>query len=451
MPACRERASKKDLRGMSYSMQTITRGSFLALWITWLITSPSHGAGRPEAMAHVPEELRRSEAYTLYSKMLVEIDLRANPRTAGLPITVAAIRPGSLVLEGRVSTARLQEYLVQNAQRITGLSIEEHFEVGEVADSNLFSPPARELEAEVQATISGFFPDEAPNIRVTVRDNGIVELNGELRSYESKLNVSRVVKSQQGCRAVVNLIRVPADPDLGTVRVSDDGSLSLDASQLPIIPAAPLVDLDPASDNHPPLTQMRGFAAGDDTPNRNPSNVKLSEDVQAMIESDPELATADLSVDVEGKAVVITGKIDSKQKVEEIVSKLSDVPDVPKIILKSRPYSMQRSFPPGSRLQEGPKEKTFAQKLTSWVPGASSSEPIDQIHSWRFRESIRRQLAKMCDKRLIDLKVSTSSRGLQIEGEVKSARDRAFVLKQVDNVPELRPIPTDVILRVAAD
>lgn len=424
-------------------------GSILLMLLTSAGLTQAIAAGKQESIAHVPDELRQSEAYTLYSKMLVEIDIRSNPRTAGLPISVAAIRPGSLVMEGRVPNARLQQYMVQNAQRITGLSVEEHFEIGDVPDSNLFSPPARELEAEIQATIAGFFPEHAPNIRVTVRENGIVELNGEVLSYESKLNISRVVRSQQGCRAVVNLVRVPADPDLGTVRVSEDGSLTLDASQLPIIPAAPLVDLDPASDNHPPLAQMRGFA-GDDAPDRSPSNVKLTEDVQAMIESDPELATADLSVDVEGKAVVISGKVDAREKVEEIVGKLSDVPDVPKIIFKSRPYSMQRSFPAGSRLQQEVKEKTWTQKLTAWMPG-SPSEPIDQIHSWRFRESIRRQLAKVCDKRMEGLKISTSSRGLLIEGEVKSARDRAFVLKQVDNVPELRPIPTDVILRVASD
>jgi osmotically-inducible protein OsmY len=410
----------------------------------------AHAAGRSEATARVTDELRQSEAYTLYSKMLVEIDLRANPRTATLPITVAAIRPGSLVLEGRVPTARMQDYLVQNAQRITGLSVEEHFEVGDVPDTNLFSPPTRELEAEVQATVAGFFPDDAPNVRVTVRENGIVELNGEVNSYETKLNVSRVVRSQQGCRAVVNLIRVPADPVIGTVRVSDDGSLTLDANKLPIIPAAPLVDLDPASENHPPLAQMRGMA-GDDAPTRNPSNVKLSEDVQAAIESDPEMAVADLTVDVEGKAVVISGKMESRADVEEIIEKLSDVPDVPKIVVKSRPYSMQRTFPAGARLQPEIKEKSWSEKLTSWMPGTKGLEPIEQAHSWRFRDSVRRQLAKSCEKRIEGLKISTCSRGLLIEGEVKSARDRAFVLKQVDNVPELRPIPVDVVLRVATD
>jgi osmotically-inducible protein OsmY len=418
--------------------------------VLWADTTLLWGAGRSESMARVSEDLRQSEAYTLYSKMLVEIDLRANPRTASLPISVVAIRPGSLVFEGRVPNVRLREYLISNAQRITGLSVEEHFEVGDVPDTNLFSPPARELEAEVQATLAGFFPEASSNIRVTVRENGIVELNGEVASYESKLNVSRIVRAQQGCRAVVNLIRVPADPDLGTVRVSEDGSLTLDASRLPIIPAAPLVDLDPASENHPPLAQMRGMA-GDDSPSQAPSNVKLSEDVQAVIESDPEWAAADLSVDVEGKAVVISGKIESREKVEEIVDKLSEVADVPKVIVKSRPYSMQRSFPGGSRFKPEPKEKSWTQKLTSWVPGGKGLEPSEQAHSWRFRDSVRRQLAKSCDKRVTELKVLTSSRGLLIEGEVKSARDRAYLLKQVDNMPELRPVPTDVILRVSSD
>ena len=111
-----------------------------SIWLTVLIVCSmvvfaSHGMSASNtATAQVPEELRRSEAYTMYAKMLVQIDLIANPKTSSLPVTVSAIRPGTLVIEGRVPTAKILDYIQQNAKRISGLAVESQLEVAEVPE-----------------------------------------------------------------------------------------------------------------------------------------------------------------------------------------------------------------------------------------------------------------------------------------------------------------------------
>lgn len=413
------------------------------------LTSISAAWSAPH-VAQVRDELRRSEAYTLYSRTLVQIDLLSNPRTAHLPISVTAIRPGSLVIEGTVPNAKIKDYILANAQRITGLAIEGALQVGEVYETSLIDPAPRELEADIQATITGFYPELADVVRVTVTGNGMVELNGEVTNYESKLNISRIINSQQGCRAVLNLLRVPADPETGDVKITEDGALTIDANDLPIIPAAPLVDLDPAGDDHPSIRTMRGIQA-DDAPARATSTLHLVEEARGIIGRDPELGLLELEVDIDREGVVVSGKLETKDQVLSLVDHLSEMPGISHVLVKSRPYSMQRTFPATMRNpkdQAEAKNTSWVQSATEWIPGLGSSDPVSKAKGWRSRETIRRSLYRLCERRIDGLSVSPSTRGLLIEGTIASARDRAFVLKQIDNLPDLRPVPTDVILKI---
>jgi len=427
---------------------------------TLVISSLSFTAARAassNAIAQVSEELRRSEAYTTYSKILVQIDLMANPKTAYLPVTVSAFRPGSLVVEGRVPNAKVMEYVQQNARRISGLSVESQLEVGEVSEPILYSPPARELEAEIQATISGFFPEYAGSIRVTVKDNGMVELNGEVKSYETKVNISRSLRSQPGCRAVINVIRVAADPNSGSVQISDDALLTLDARSLPLIPAAPIVDLEPTHDNHPSIRRMNQAAAtasADDAPSAADLGVnvnKLLEDAKAIIERDPQLASLGMELEIEDGGIVAVGKLDGREQVEQVINRLSDVPDVTRVTVKSRPFSMQRTIPKMLDKKDSANSKSWTEKMMSYLPGAGGNDPQSLASSWRFRDNVRRSMIKLGNDRIENLKVRSTMRGLVMEGEVNSTRDRAFIFKQANNLPELRPIPTDIILKITGN
>ena len=428
------------------------RGIWLTATIVGsLVTFATIGvAASSSAVAHVPEELKRSEAYTMYSKMLVQIDLMANPKTASLPVTVAAIRPGTLVVEGRVPTTKILEYIQHNAARISGLAVESQLEVGEVPEPILFSPPARELEAEIQATISGFYPEYAGAIRVTVTDNGMVELNGEVKSYEAKLNISRALRSQPGCRAVINVIRVAADPTNGVVQISEDASLQLDAKTLPIIPAAPVVDLEPAHENHPSIRRVAQGVADDAPSSAGTSRDKLVDDAKSIIERDAQLATMGIELDVEDGGLVAMAKCDGREQVEQIVNRLSDVPDVTRVTVKSRPFSMQRTLPKMADKKEDA-SKGWSERLLGFLPGVGGNDPQSLASSWRFRDNIRRSMTRLSENRIENLKVRSNMRGLVIEGEVSSTRDRAFIFKQTNNLAELRPIPTDVILKITGN
>lgn len=429
------------LVSFAFALGTMTIMTPTALW-----------AGPLPAVAHVDDELRITSAYTMYAKMLVQIDLIANPRTASCNTSVMAVRAGSLILEGTVPTAGLRDYIEQNAQRITGLSIENMLTIGEVPPVNLISARPMELEAEVRDTITGFYPNLADSVRVTVTDTGIVELHGEVTNYETKLNVSRLVKSQQGSRAVINLLRVPADPDTGLVQVSEDGTLTLEANRLPIIPAAPIVSIDePAA---PAESFRSGMAmAADDAPIRRASGIKLVEDARAIIERDADLAIMELELDAQGDDLVVSGRVDSRAQVELIVDRLADVPDIHKITVKARPYSMQRTMGATHSRSTG-EEDTDQKSWLSWINPLASGEPDDPVESaqgWRFRSSLRRSINRQCDGRVDQLKVSATGQGILIEGEVATARDRAFVLKQIDNNASIRAIPTDIVLRIESE
>lgn len=429
---------------------------FTTAFVTCLMSFTVAEAASSNAIAQVPEELRRSEAYTNYSKMLVQIDLMANPKTAYLPVTVSAFRPGSLVVEGRVPNAKVMDYIQQNAKRISGLSVESQLEIGEVSEPILFSPPARELEAEIKATISGFFPEYAGTIRVTVKENGMVELNGEVKSYETKVNISRSLRSQPGCRAVINVIRVAADPNSGIVRISEDASMQLDPRSLPLIPAAPIVDLEPTHENHPSLRRMNkasAAVAADDVPatDLGVSASKLLEDANAIIERDPQLASLGIELEIEDGGIVAVGKLDGREQVEQVINRLSDVPDVTRVTVKSRPFSMQRTIPKMLDKKEEPTPKSWTEKMMSYFPGAGGNDPQSLASSWRFRDNVRRSMIKLSNDRIENLKVRSTMRGLVIEGEVSSTRDRAFIFKQANNLPELRPIATDVILKITGN
>lgn len=405
-------------------------------------------AGAQPAVAQVGEELARSEEYTLYAKILIQIDLLANPNTAYLPITVSTLRSGQILLDGQVPTARMREHVLQTARRISGLNVGGNIEVADVKPDLPGDLSAEDLEMEIQATITGFYPEHSDRIRTTVKQGGVVELNGDVDSYETKLNVSRIVKSQPGCKAVVNLLHVPAEPESGLVHVTEDGQLRLEASRLPIIPAAPIAMLTESERDHPRLRSIMTPLA-DDSPTLGRGAARLVEDARAVVSRDSKLSSFELALEAEGGGVVASGRIEKQADVEYVVEALAEIPEVKKVVVKSRPISMMRTYPAHAKSKTSPAPPTWTERLKDWLPfSGDSDDPVRMSHGFRFRSSVQKSLNKGCQGRVGGLKVKSIPRGLLIEGEVSSARDRAFVFKQVDNLVELNAVPVDVVLRI---
>ncbi|MFO0944604.1 MAG: BON domain-containing protein [Planctomycetota bacterium] len=424
--------------------------SWLLLLAAVLTTSASLDA-RSEEVAQVPASLQNSPEYTQYAAILVQLDLLANPATAPLPIDVKAAEPGVLSIQGSVNNSRLRRFIIDNARRISGLKVDDAMQSGEVTRDYLVPVTADRMETETSATLAAFFPELAKEIRVTVTEEGVVVLNGSIPSYESKLAISQAVKSQPGCKAVVNLLMVSADSETGMVQVNDAG-FQLRANQLPSIPAAPLIDLSNIDSDRPTVRALTGSPMGDDSPEVDLVTQQITEDVRAKIKRIPELSGIDVEVVVVDGEVTLSGKIERRDAIEAATRAAVDVAGVRKVVVKGAPFSMQKNVPTQKmNSEEAEKEPSESNKLFGFLPKLDFSKekgPEALSGDRRFRENIRKTLKKRCGDRVDDLSIKNTLDGLVIEGEVKSPRDRTFVLKQIDNIVELRALNYQVVVRV---
>jgi osmotically-inducible protein OsmY len=401
-------------------------------------------------VAEVPPGLTQSEAYAEYARTLVQLDLLANPATAYLPITVSHVGQGTLNLSGLVTNNKLRGFVLDSARRISGLAVRDTMQIGQVDNDYFVNVTTERLEALTSETLSALFPELSKDVRTTVTGDGVVVLNGTVPSYEAKLSLSQAVKSQPGCKAVVNLLLVPANEASGAIAVSEDGSLTLQANELPSIPAAPLVSFDKTDTQQPSVRALTAATMADDTPQSDPFARQVEEDVRIKLQRSSSLAGMDFDIAVNGSEVTVTGKLENREQVEEVVAITSEIAGLTKIVAKCTPYTVQKNIPVQS-VQETADEEAKKKKFLGFVPVPVKNRGTKEksaLSEWRFRESIKKTLKKRCEDRVDDLEVRDMGESILIEGEVGTARDRSFVLKQIDNVVELRGRPYEVALRV---
>ncbi|HVJ81142.1 MAG TPA: hypothetical protein VNC50_08740, partial [Planctomycetia bacterium] len=180
-------------------------------------------------VAQVPETLKADAAYTTYSKAIVQLDLLANPATAGLPIVIESALPGVLDVRGSVPTSRLKNHVLQSTLRISGLRVRETLRVAPTprAKEGLLDGKERlALERSTKETIEALFPELKEKIQTSVGRDGIVVCNGECPNYETRLLLAQAMKSQPGCAAVVTLMTIPALPGSQRIPVPAETSIS---------------------------------------------------------------------------------------------------------------------------------------------------------------------------------------------------------------------------------
>lgn len=408
-------------------------------------------AKRPGAKPATADDLQGDPAFNHYAQIIVQLELLANPATASLPIGVTSDKPGQMQIGGRVPNSRLRQYILGMAKRVSGLKIVDEMQSADVPrDTTTF--PKAQLESLTTETLQSLFPEVATKIRVTVKDEGIVELNGSITSFEQKLLVTQAIKSQPGCKAVLSLVQVDVDSASGEVAVTEDRTRRLKANRLPSIPPAPLVDLAAAEPqvSVKELTSRKPLA--DDGPDGEILDRQLREDVRNQIDANAELAGIELQIEAHDGVVTISGQLKNRVQVEKVVDTASNAAGVKRVIAKCSPYSIQRSMmspkSPGVKAEPVKEQPT---KWSSYLPWNKNSEPkvdASAANSRGFRESIRKALKKRCEGRLEKITVNNTAHGLVIEGDVANARDRTFVLKQIDNTVELRSVSYDVALRM---
>ncbi|QDU61313.1 BON domain protein [Planctomycetes bacterium Pan216] len=420
--------------------------SLLLLVVAIIPTGLVIGRESSLPVAEVPAELKKDPSYTQYAAILVQLDLLAAPVTARLPVTVSDPEPGMIELQGSVPSAAVKKHVIDGARRLSGLNVRESLRV----DPGLGSLPSEDpgyLAGSSRETIQTLFPEHAEHVAVSSGEDGIIVLTGTISSYESKLLLTQAIMSQPGCLAVVSLLEVPVNPELGTITISELQGRRLAAESLPKIPAAPLSDAFVMQSTRQRTTSGKPIVAADDGPERDLLDRQVREDALDRLSVRMGAKALKLEVDAHYGQVTISGDLGSQEEVEEAVEAIAEVDGVTKVVAKCRPYSLQRNLP-GGRFKGTTKAPAKEKSWLDWMTWGGSSQDGTSGNSWRFRSSLKKTIKRRCGKRLEELEIRNSLHGLVIEGEVESPRDRTFVLKQIDNVMEIRNLRYDVVLQI---
>lgn len=422
------------------------RGGVLSIWA--LAGVAMVGAARGEELARVGESLRRDPAYAQYARMVIELDLLAKPTTASQPVTVVLSEAGTLAVRGFVESERLRRHILADARRISGLTIRDEMSSKPSRGEYPIAVANDELAEMTQQTLEGLFPDIAEQIRARVSENGVIVLHGAVDSFETKLLISQAIKSEPGCRAVVNLLAVPPDPKSGMLPVTTSRDLMVRDTDLPKVPPAPIADIEPEKPK-PSIREMTkrvgaGAPAADDAPEGDLRDRSLREDVEAAVANQSKLSGENMVVDVTGGVITLTGKLKKREMVELAADTAAEVTGVTKVVVKGKPFVLQRTLPPKAAKKTQPVEKKWYQ----WISFQRTADADNPTVNRRLKEIVRRSIKRQCEKRLKELNIRETPKGLVIEGEVETNRDRSFVLTQIDSINELHDVPTDIILRV---
>lgn len=428
-----------------HMMQRSSAGMLVRTTAALVVAMLLAGTARSVETAQVPGELLKDRSYTTYASLLIQIDMFSNPTTADLPVAVTAPQAGQIHLSGAVPSSRLQRYLVENAKRISGLEVTESLRVGRLAAKYEINVAKGKLEYLTTETLTALFPELRQKVKTSVSNDGVVILTGEVPSYEAKLMLSQAVKSQPGCKAVANLLAVAPKPRTGVVSVTEDGSLALKVSMLPVIPAAPLLSPVEVGTDEPPIkTLSRPRMVADDAPRIRLLDRQIREDAERLLDQEEAVRDAALRVDAADGIVTISGDLDSREQAEAIVNAVVETPGAKKIVARTKPVSIQRNI---VAKDAGSMVRTQPRKLFGVIPLPGRSTGVESTR--RFRETVRKTLMARCEDRCEDISVRSTLEGLLIEAEVKTPRDRNFVLNQVDNIVEIRAVPYTVVVQIS--
>ncbi len=430
-------------------------------WI--LAVALSAGAAPAADVAAVPETLKEDPAYTEYARILVQLELLAEPALADAPITVDSPLPGVLDLRGSAPTAELKQRAVDHAARISGLRVRENLRV--IAAPNRRPTPEeaearRNLEPGVRSALAALFPELADGFKVTSAEAGVVVLEGQVSNMETRLMLSQTAKGALGCRAVRNRLRVTLTADeTPKVRIGDGSALAVFAAQLPRVPDAPGAAQDAAlvaAGMGAPLPLPAG--AADDAPAAVPAHQQLADAVRSRLAKEKELASFNLDVEAADGLVTLVGSANTRQQVELAVAAASEAPHVVMVVAKTRPVSIQRYRPftydaaDGKSARGGIAKAPEPKKLLGFLPlWGRPTTPNAAVASRKFRESLRHAIQKMDgigNAKAATVKASADGHWLLVEGVSASPQQRAKFFKELENLPALRNIPYDAVVKI---
>ena len=392
--------------------------------------------------AVVPPDLRRDAAYAEYACTLIELELLSRPTTASLQVRAVPVEPGVLALSGGVADARLRQHLLGTARRISGLAVRD--ELVTMRSHARFTPQttAEGLQSTTTELLADFFPRVAAGVRASVSEDGAITLNGTAPSLEAKAAVSRTLKSQPGCTAVVNRLLVEIDPRTGALALDAAGTRRLAAARLPAIPPGRgLPSAEAEARTRPTVRQLRRHAA-DDAPLTDAVDEQLAADVRQRLAHEPSLVQTPVQVDAESGKVTLQAAMPSNRQVLDAVEAAAAAPNVRTVVANCTPCAIlqQRLAPGRERAVEA-----APRRLLGFIPLPGGDDTLDAGDCRR----LERLIGAACRDRLWDLDVRAAQDGMLIaEAKVASARDRRHVFGQLEDLPALKDRDHRIVLHL---
>lgn len=241
-----------------------------------------------EENAGLSEERLRIEEFKVELALLADIDL--------FPYSVGANARGEyLELFGFVPDQIIRKHAVDVARRHTILKVSNAIGIRSDVSQRPTIRPAHVLQQEAAELLRTKMREEAKQVTVAVRANGVLALTGRTPTLESKLEVSRLLRQFSGCTGLDNQLTVEQIVRSGQrmVQVTRDGSLLVPPSVLglkaePLIAAASPDKLELAS-----FPQKEAFApAGGMQPSTLPPPTALPNNGLGAKEGELRLPTA---------------------------------------------------------------------------------------------------------------------------------------------------------------
>jgi hypothetical protein len=133
----------------------------------------------------------------------------ADPITFGCEL-VAAVQGATLEVRGYVPSQAVRERALRLANLSTSMPVRDFLQVHAQASAGPASLPAKDMQQAINDLLVRHFGEAAKAMQATARSNGHVVVMGTADSAEKRLAVSRSLRNIQGCKAVENLLTVPA-------------------------------------------------------------------------------------------------------------------------------------------------------------------------------------------------------------------------------------------------
>jgi osmotically-inducible protein OsmY len=189
-------------------------------------------------------------------------------------------------------------------------------QVGQSGSSS--AAASTKAQSDIQSALRKQLPASADNVTVSVTDDNKVQLSGSVASDSEKQQVEQIARSAAPNVDIVNKLSVSGSS-------SGPGSTSPSGSQPPSSEKPPMrlvayqqqsgsASQDPSSQQNPSQGAGASAGASQTSPTSSSNASDVQDKIQKAIQQDSSLASSNITVNVTGNNVELTGTVASKDQ-----------------------------------------------------------------------------------------------------------------------------------------